>query len=274
MEAGAGLVTGLCTLQVEDGVAVVRMQDVEARNTFHQAFVDELSTCLEAASRHAEAKVCVVCGLEDVWCAGGNREVLMSLSDGSASPYDLLLTRVLLEVSIPTIAAMAGHAVGGGLVFGLSCDMVVMGRESRYSSNFMDMGFTPGMGTTRLIEAAVGEHLAAEMMFGCQYFKGSHFEKRGLVNYVEPRHKVEKRAMKMASRLTDKPRYALTMLKHAVSLRRRKAFEDARAMESLMHTVCFANPETRAIIEENYTPTRRSQPAQAGGGTPEGQGGG
>ena len=202
-----------------------------------------------------DVKVAILCGLDEVFSAGGDRSVLMGLAEGRVAPYDLVLTRSLLEVPVPTIAAMAGHAVGGGLVFGLACDIVVLGEESRYSCNFMDMGFTPGMGTTRLLQTVLGEHISAEMMYGCQYFKGRHFAGRSLINYVEPAAKVEARARKVAMRMTDKPRFALELLKRTLSLPRRRAFEEARTMESLMHEICFANPETQARIQDNYTPT-------------------
>ena len=239
----------------EDGLAVLHMRDEEGKNAFSEAFVAQLTGALRRA--HGEdVKAVVIRGMEEVFCAGGDQSVLMRLAEGTLAPYDLDLTRALLEVPVPTVAAMAGHAVGGGLVFGLSCDVVVLGRESRYGTNFMDMGFTPGMGTTRLIQAAVGEHVAAEMMFGCQYFKGKHFEGRSLVNYVLPRAEVDAKAMKVARRFVDKPRYAITLLKRSLALPRRRAFEDARTTESMMHEVCFGRPETREHIRKNYTPTR------------------
>jgi len=238
----------------EEGLAVLSMHDAAGKNAFSRAFVAELLERLERC--HArEVKVCVITGLPEVWCAGGDREVLLGLAEGDVAPYDLTLTRALLEVPVPVIASMAGHAVGGGLVFGLSCDVVLMGKESNYGCNFMNMGFTPGMGTTRLIQLALGEHVAAEMMFGGQYFRGSHFEGRSHVNYVCERGKVDAKAMKVARRMTDKPRFALELLKRSLVAPRREAFERARTMESMMHEICFAHPETRERIADNYTPT-------------------
>ncbi len=240
---------------VEDGIAELHMCDVEGKNAFSRGFVDELMSALRRAGEE-DVRVCVLRGLEEVFSAGGDQSVLLGLADASIAPYDLLLTRALLEVPVPTIAAMAGHAVGGGLVFGLACDVVLLGKESRYGANFMELGFTPGMGTTRLLQVAVGEHVAAEMMYGGQYFRGSHFEGKGSINYILPKAKVEARARKVAQRFADKPRFALSLLKRSLALPRRKAFEEARAVESMMHEVCFARPETRERIAENYTPIR------------------
>jgi polyketide biosynthesis enoyl-CoA hydratase PksI len=244
------------SLEVDaEGIAVLHMRDVEGKNAFSRGFVDQLMARFDELLADDRVKVCVIAGLDEVFCAGGDREVLLSLADGKVAPYDLKLTRALLEVPIPTIAAMAGPAVGGGLIFGLSCDVVVLGRESRYGCNFLDMGFTPGMGTTQLLQVAVGDYVAAEMMFGCQYFRGSHFEQRGNVNYVVPSASVMETSMKVAARFADKPRFALEMLKRTLSLPRRRAFEDARTIESLMHEICFSHPETAERIRENYRQT-------------------
>lgn len=242
----------------DDGLAVLHMHDEAGQNAFSRAFVAELLQRLERCHQ-GDVKVVVITGLPEVWCAGGDREVLLGLAEGEVAPYDLTLTRALLEVPVPVVAAMAGHAVGGGFVFGLSCDLVLLGKESNYGCNFMNMGFTPGMGTTRLIQAALGEHLAAEMMFGGQYFRGSHFEGKSHINYVLGRDKVDKRALKVARRMTDKPRFALELLKRSLVAPRRAAFEEARTVESLMHEICFAHPETRQLIADNYTPTRKDE---------------
>lgn len=235
-----------------DGVAVVTMRDAAGKNAFSRAFAAALTAALAEAGRRPEIRACVVAGLPEVFSAGGDRDVLLGLAEGTIAPYDLVLTRALLEAPVPTIAAMAGPAVGGGLVFGLACDMVVMARESRYGANFMDLGFTPGMGATRLLQFAFGEYVAAEMLFGGQYFRGEHFAARGQINAVVPRADVEARALDIARRIADKPRHALLLLKRALALPRRRAFEEARTVESMMHEVCFADPQTVARILENY----------------------
>lgn len=241
------------SLQVDDcGIAWVRMGDREGRNTLGVAFVEELTAALARVSADPQARVCVVEGLAEVWCGGGARDVLEEIVARRRSPYDLTLTRSLLEVSVPTIAAMAGAAVGGGFVLGMACDVVILAEESRYGCNFMDLGLTPGMGATRLLQLAVGAPLAAEMLFGCEYFKGRHFRCRSLVNYVEPRDAVVDRARRVAERMADKPRHALELLKRSLVAPKRRAFEEARELEAVMHAVCVAHPDTQATLRENY----------------------
>ncbi len=243
----------LITLECDDdGIAVLTMKDEERRNALGAEFVEQLTGKLEALSADPSAKVAVICGLDEQFCAGGDKQMLLDLANGKVVATDIMLSRSMIEVPIPTIAAMAGHAVGGGLALGLCCDVVLMGRESSYGCSFMNMGFTPGMGTTKLLQLAMGEYIAAEMMFGGQFFRGAHFEHRSLVNYVLPREKVVPKAMKIAARFAEKPRASLELLKRNLSLGKRQLFEQARTDESLMHEISFSFAETKALIEAHY----------------------
>jgi polyketide biosynthesis enoyl-CoA hydratase PksI len=247
-------------LQIDnEGIATLSMQDVAGKNAFSIAFVRELVAALKSCD-DPRIKVCVIKGLPEVFSAGGDREVLSGLARGEIQPYDLTLTRTLLDVPVPTIAAMRGHAVGGGLVFGLACDLAILGLESRYGANFMEMGFTPGMGTTRLLQVAMGEYVAAEMMYGCQYFRGRALLGKANVNDILSKDEVEPRAFTVASRIAERPRFALELLKRSLSANRKRLFEEARTMESMMHEICFAHPETKSRIAENYTEISKEKP--------------
>ncbi|MFC1574615.1 polyketide synthase [Gemmatimonadota bacterium] len=239
----------------EDGIAVVALQDEENQNTFQPAFIDELLARFEDLAADDRARVCILRGLPDIFCAGAHKELLLELTQGKRKPSDIFLPKVVLDLPIPILAAMEGHAVGGGLALGLCCDIVLMARESRYGCSTMNMGFTPGMGITQLFRLAVGEYVANEMMYGGQFFKGAHFESTAGVNYILPRAEVFPKALDLARRIAEKPRLALTLLKRTLSLPRRQAFEETLTVESLMGQLCFDRPETAQLIQENYTPT-------------------
>ena len=238
----------------EEGIAFLSLQDEAKRNAFNEPFIAQLLACLAELAEMEEAKVCIFRGLPEVFSAGADQELLLELADGKMAASDIILSRIVLDLPIPTIAAMEGHAVGGGLALGLCCDLVLMARESRYGCSFMNMGFTPGMGITRLLQLAVGDYVANEMMFGGQFFKGAHFESSAGINYLLPKAKIEGKALQLARRIAEKPRPALVTLKSYLSLPRRRAFEETRTIESFMHQLSFARPETAAYIRENYAP--------------------
>jgi polyketide biosynthesis enoyl-CoA hydratase PksI len=238
------------------GILVLSLQDAAGLNRFRSEFIEQLLVGLAAIGADPTARVCIVRGLEQTFCAGADLSLLEELVGGARAPADLLLPRAVLDLPIPTIAAMEGHAVGGGLTFGLCCDLVLIAKESRYGCTFMNMGFTPGMGTTALLQDAMGEYIASEMMFGGQLFRGAHFAGRTNINYVLPRAEVYPTAMRLAQRIAEKPRYALELLKRHLSSRRRQLFEAARTQEIAMHSVCFSRPEIADQIRDNYAAER------------------
>lgn len=235
----------------EAGVAVLTLDDPAERNALGEAFVEELTAKL-AQLDDERVRCCILRGADEIFCAGGHKEMLVALASGKVAASDIMVSRAVLEVPVPIIAAMEGHAVGGGLTLGLCCDIVLMAEESSYGCSFMNMGFTPGMGTTRLLSLAVGEYVAAEMMYGGKFFRGTHFVGRSQINYVLPKSKVFARAEKVARAIAEKPRASLVLLKRALSLPKRQLFEEARTSESFMHELSFAQEETRALIEEYY----------------------
>jgi polyketide biosynthesis enoyl-CoA hydratase PksI len=248
-------VTKLVSLgpQVE-GVRVLRLQDAENKNAFTEPLIHELSHALDELSHDSDTRVCVFAGTPEIFCSGAAESMLVELAKGSMAASDIVLPKLVLDLPMPTIAAMRGHAVGGGLSLGLCCDMVVMSRESRYGCSFMNMGFTPGMASTRLVQLAFGDYIANEMLFGGEMKKGKSLEGRGNINAVVGQDEVEPLAMRMARRIADKPRFALETLKRYLSLPRRKLFEETRTIETLMHQLTFARPETRARIAQEYAP--------------------
>ena len=236
----------------ERGIATVTMSDPPGRNAMSEPFVRELSDALRALAACAEARVAVLLGLPDVFSSGASRELLEAILDGKLDPADILLPKVVLDVPVPVIAAMEGHAVGGGLALGLCADIILIARESTYGCNFMNLGFTPGMGITRLLEHVLAPAMAHEMMYTGQFFRGSHFEGRSGFNYVLPRAQVRAKAMDLAARIAEKPRLALEALKRTLSTDKRQAFEATRTAEAMMHAITFAGPDVRRLIEENH----------------------
>jgi polyketide biosynthesis enoyl-CoA hydratase PksI len=239
-----------CT--VEAGVALVRMQDEAGKNALSHEMTPELESVFRTLSDRNDVKVAVLAGLPEYFCTGASRNVLRELASGQVAPRDLLLPRALLDLSVPLIAAMEGHALGGGLALGLCAEVIIAARESRYGCNFIQYGFTPGMGTTGLLEYILGPALAHEMLLTGRTFRGTRFHGCCGFNYVLPRERVLGKALEIAAGLAVKPRLPLTALKASLSARKRQIFEDARSTEIIMHQLTFSRPEVAELIAEEY----------------------
>ncbi len=235
-----------------DGITSVEMADRKNRNAFSERFVEELKECLDAVAEDPGTKVVVLSGLEDVFAAGATREMLARLARGDVAPTDIVLTKSLLDVSVPTIAAMEGHATGGGLALGFAADIIVLSRESRYGASFMNMGFTPGMGITRLLEHALSAAVAHELLYTGEFRRGSELAEKGGINHVLPKARVKAKAFDIAAQIAEKPRRSLELLKRTLSIGRRQAFEESRTVESLMHSITFSQSGIVERIENEY----------------------
>lgn len=234
------------------GIVTIVLADRENRNAFSERFVEELKDCLDGAADDTATKVVVLKGLPDVFAAGATREMLGRLARGEIPPTDIVLTKSLLDVPVPTISAMEGHATGGGLALGFAADIILCAKESRYGASFMNMGFTPGMGITGLLEHALSPAVAHEMLYTGEFRKGSKLGDRGQINHVLPRAQILDKAYDIAAQIADKPRKSLELLKRTLSIPRRQKFEESRTVEALMHAITFTQRDIVDRIEREY----------------------
>lgn len=232
----------------EDGVALVRMVDRAGDNAMSPRFVEAFLATLDEVEAWPALKVVVLAGTDEVFSSGADLTMLARLTEGTIAPTEIVLPKRVLDVPVPVVAAMTGHAIGGGLALGLCADVVIAARQSRYGCSFMNLGFTPGMGMTRLLEHVASPAVAHEMLLTGEPKKGRWFEARGAFNAVLDKQDVLPHALELAARIAEKPRLSLELLRRALTLPRRQAFEETHTIESLMHRVSFALPEVRERI--------------------------
>ncbi len=236
----------------EEGVASLRIATDE-QPYLHAAIVPALSAAVAQIAADEGVRVVVVEGGRRKFSSGASRETLLQ-ADARKAVRDFCaeVPRLLLSIPVPTIAAMAGHGVGGGLILGLWCDMVVLAEESLYGANFIQLGFTPGMGSTAILPEVLGPVLAQEVLFSGRMFKGRELAAAGIPVPILPREEVADRVMTMAREIAAAPRDAVVLLKGTLSTDRKNRLEDALVEEQRMHEILFANPETWARIAEEY----------------------
>ncbi len=235
-----------------DSIVEFKLNDAEGKNSFTSAFMDELIPKLRYISEDDELKVVIFSGLPSIFSAGADFETLQKLTNRKVKPTDILLPKILLDIPIPTIAAMEGHAVGGGLAFGFCADIVVLAEESRYGCSFMNMGFTPGMGMTHLMEHFMTPSISHELQYTGRMFKGKELIGKTHINHIVPKNQVMPTAIDLAERISEKNRTALLSLKRTLSMPRRQLFERTYTTETMMHEICFNNESILTQIEEGY----------------------
>ena len=239
-----------------DEIARVELHDENSKNTFSEEFITGLHEVFDEINKNPAIKVVVIHGYDTYFCCGGTKKELLTIANGEAKFSDLAFFRLLLDCRVPCIAAMQGHALGGGLAFACYADHLILDEESFYSFNFMNYGFTPGMGATYIGPRKFGKVLAHEMLYCGRNYKGSELKSRGVQLQVVPQDEVISAALEMAEELADKPRIALTTLKKHLTKPIVAALPQIINDEVAMHEITFTTPEVKERIERMFLKSR------------------
>lgn len=231
--------------------AIVRITlvDREHRNGFSMGLVTALARAFAAVRAQPAWRVVILTGYDSYFCTGGTQQMLLDLAAGRGQFTDHPIYELPLTCEIPVIAAMQGHAIGGGLVFGLFADLVVLSRESVYAANFMRYGFTPGFGATLVLQEKLGLPLAQELLMTAENYRGEELASRGVPFPVLPRAQVLDHAFELATQLADKPRHSLVTLKAHMTADLRARLPSVTAREVRMHEQTFHHPEVQERIK-------------------------
>lgn len=241
----------LNTEVTEEGIAIVKMSDRKSNNTLTPTLILSLQKTFLELRKNKALKAVVLTGFDNVFCMGGSQDALLDIADKKRRFSDVpFLYRGMLEFDVPVIAAIQGHAFGGGLLFGLYADIVVLSEESTYSANFMTYGFTPGMGATFILGEKFGKQLATEMMYTAKLISGVAIKERG--GSVIVTKDVLKSALQIARELSSKPRKALQALKANLSERILNDLQHFIDKEVAMHEETFHTVGVKESISEQF----------------------
>lgn len=235
-------------LEYMGGTALVRLEEKDSKNTFSPAFIQGVKTAFEQISRDNHAKVVIVYGYDTYFCCGGTPELLQELAAGEKKFTDYGFFRLLLECDIPTISAMQGHALGGGLAFACYADILIFSEESRYGATFMNYGFTPGMGATCILPKKLGVTLANEMLYTAAIYQGAELKQKGVNATVVKRKDVLETALALAAQIEAKPLHSLKLLKRHLTASLKTELDRAIMQELIMHKESFALEEVQQIL--------------------------
>jgi polyketide synthase PksL len=242
------------TLQiVNEAIAIITLQDRKHRNMFSENLILGLMAKFGEIKTNEKVKAVIVTGYDNIFAMGGTQEQLMGISDRRMNFTDApFMYRGLLETDLPVISAIQGHASGGGLLFGLYGDIIVMAEDGIYSAVFTKYGFTPGMGATFILKEKLGNNLATEMMFTAKSFTGEELRNRGASIIFRNSKNVLQEALNIAKMLAEKPVITLKTLKKDLSSRILQELPKYIERESYMHQQTFSNSEVKERIQHYY----------------------
>jgi len=185
------------------GIASIRIDDGKV-NAMTPAFFDELNTALDDAERERVGAV-VFLGRAGFFSAGLNVKLLPTLPPAEITRTLQIFGHTMLRVwalPIPTVAAVTGHAVAGGLFLALACDARLVARgEFRLHANEHAIGLPLPSFALVITESAVPTPAYNELVLHARPFSPDEALARGMINGVEVPERLEGAASELAMRL-------------------------------------------------------------------------
>lgn len=250
---------GPVTVEADGPVTTVRCADEQHGNTFRREWLHGLVAAVDAAVADSAARVVVIAGLPEVFCAGATKETLCGTGEELSLPEYVGFVRILATCPLPVVAEMQGHAFGGGLVLGLYADTAVLSERSLYAANFMQYGIAPYFGATHIVPAKLGEALGTEMLLTARGYRGRELKERGCGLPVVPHAEVPAAARGLARTIAAAPRAGLEQLKRQFTERCLTVSDAAMARELHPHLISRDQAGSATLADATYGLLRRVQ---------------
>ncbi|MEU5100334.1 enoyl-CoA hydratase-related protein [Streptomyces sp. NPDC020996] len=251
--AGAGSVRS-----ERDGHVLVLTLDRPAKlNALTPRMTAELADAVRTANADDDVRAVVLTGEGRAFCAGSD---IAGLDDYS-SPWEFGERTdygdILRGLHKPAVAAVNGHALGGGLELALACDIRLAAAEATFAAPEIKLGWIGGSGQSALLAHNIGAGNAAWMVLTGDPVDAATALAWGLVSKVTPRQELTREAVELARRIAARAPLAARTAKRTLRAAHTMPIDDAIALERHLQTICFATQdaaEGRAAFAERRTP--------------------
>jgi len=205
----------------ESGAAIVQLNRPEVLNAINEAVLQELEVVLDDVAADNTVKVLVVKGNDNAFAAGADIKNFVTYSPRDAHQYIYrvqVTMNKLLALGKPTIASIAGYALGGGCEMALACDLRIAAHTAHFGLPEINLGIVPGGGGTQRLTRLIGEGKAKELIFLGEVFDAQTAYELGLVNFLVPLSDLDDETAKLAKKLCKKPPVAVRTAKELIHL--------------------------------------------------------
>ncbi|WP_334174719.1 enoyl-CoA hydratase-related protein [Pseudoxanthobacter sp.] len=207
-------------LTATDGpVGIITLNRPQALNALNSGITAEISAAAAAFDADDAIAAVVVTGSGRAFAAGADiREIRdKTFADVYAEQFVTATWEGLSRVRKPTIAAVAGHAIGGGCELALMCDIVIASETARFSLPETTIGIIPGAGGTQRLTRIVGKAVAMDMILTGRVLGAEEARAMGLVSRVVAKDTEVQEAVALATRIAASSRPIVQLAKEAVN---------------------------------------------------------
>jgi len=232
----------------EDGIGWIQFNRPERLNAINNQLLEDLETALAVCEKDDAIRVVVLKGNEKAFVAGADIKQMATGDIKFAYELTDLNVRVqerLADLPKPTIAAVAGYALGGGCELALCCDFRIAADNAVMGVPEITLGVIPGGGGTQRLPRLVGLSAATELILLGETIKADKAEQIGLVNRVVALDRLEDETKDLAAKLMKRPSMALRAAKTAVRKGLSTSLKEGLQIEQDLFAMLFGTEDQK-----------------------------
>ncbi len=206
-------------VEIEDHVAIVRLNRPEAMNALNAQLLGELAACLRSNETNDKVRVTILTGSEKAFAAGADITEMAEKSFVDVFTENLFVedSDQIMRCRKPIIAAVAGYALGGGCELAMMCDFIIAADTAKFGQPEINLGIVAGIGGTQRLTRLVGKSKAMDMHLTGRFMNAEEAERSGLVSRVVPAKKLMEEATSAAEKIAEKSALSTMVVKEAVN---------------------------------------------------------
>jgi enoyl-CoA hydratase len=236
-------------------VGIIRLNRPQALNALNSTLMDELRIAVAAFDAAPKIGCIVITGSERAFAAGADIKEMASKSYIDAFMTNFAGTwHAVAQARKPTIAAVAGFALGGGCELAMQCDIIIAADTAKFGQPEIKLGIIPGIGGTQRLTRAVGKAKAMDLILTGRMMDAAEAERAGLVARVVPAAELMNEAMKAAETVASMSLPSVIAAKEAVNRAFEIALAEGIAFERSVFHALFATEDQKegmaAFIEK------------------------
>ena len=236
-------------------VGVVTLDRPEALNALSTPLLANLAAALRELVADDAVGAVVLTGSERAFAAGADIKEMQDKSYMDVYLGDYFGDS--LDVSAcpkPTVAAVAGFALGGGCELAMMCDFIIAADNARFGQPEVKIGVLPGLGGTQRLTRVVGKSKAMEMCLTGRMMDAEEAERAGLVSRIVPSDALVEEAVKAAQTMATMSRPSVRMIREAINRAYETTLAEGLLFERRLFFSAFATEDQqegmRAFVEK------------------------
>ena len=241
-----------------DGIATLTFNRPDKLNALNSEVLDELEDALLLSERNESIGGLILTGAgEKAFVAGADIKEIAALTGPQARRFSLRgqsVFRRLETMGKPTLAAINGYALGGGLELALSCTLRVASKSARLGLPELTLGLIPGFGGTQRLPRLIGRAKALEMILTGNPVDADEALRLGLVNRVAEPDDLLAACRDLLRKILDNGPLAVSLALEAVNTGLSAGIEEGLRLEAASFGVAACsedkNEGTRAFLEK------------------------